>query len=459
MSKIITASYKKGLFLLAMFGIMFLVSGCSIVKTPTATMSLDLEVWGLFDDSDTFSTTIAEYKKINPSITIKYKKLDPDTYKNELIESLAANRGPDIILIQNSWLRNFADKITPAPAEIITEQGFRKEFVDVVANDFIGQGKVYATPLSVDNLALFYNKDIFNQAGIVDPPKTWQEFVEDVKKTTKLDELGQIRQSGAAMGTAYNINRSTDILNLLFLQYKTPMYDAQQGQAKFQQGVGALDFYTSFAKMKLSSSVENQYYSWNPKMHYSVDAFSEGNLAMMLNYSWQIETIKSKSPKLNFAIAPVPQLNIDDAVTYPNYWAFTVVANKANITSNGKKVNVSNNTRIAEAWKFLKFLTMKPVAIAGQPAPATLFDAAAKYAQETGKPSGRRDLIEGQRNSVGVGVFAQQNLVAKNWQQSDPVAIETIFAEMIDKVNKGGATTNEAIQEASRRVTQVMGGK
>src|SRR5665647_2389031 len=308
--KIIKSKYKTIALCLMVVLMTFFLSGCSIFKTPAVTYKMDLEVWGLFDDSDTFDEAIAEYKKINPQIAkIIYKKLDQTTYENELIQSLAVGNGPDIILIQNSWLKKFADKITPAPIDIVTEQGLRNQFADVVAGDFVNQGKVYAVPLSVDNLALYYNKDIFNQAGIVSPPKTWTEFVEDVKKTTKLDGLGQIKQSGAAMGTAYNINRSTDILNLLFLQNKTPMLDSDNRQAKFEAGVNALEFYTNFAK------TGSAFYSWNGKMHYSVDAFSEGTLAMMLNYSWQEAVLKSKAPKLNFAVAPVPQLGTDESMT------------------------------------------------------------------------------------------------------------------------------------------------
>lgn len=445
-------SYKIAILLVLIIVVPFFLSGCSIIKTPATTYKLDLEVWGLFDDSDTFNEAINEYKKTNPSIAkITYKKLDQDTYEKEIIESLAVGNGPDIILIQNSWLQKFADKISPAPVDIIQEKEYRSEFADVVADDFVNQGKIYAAPLSVDNLALFYNKDIFNQAGIVDPPKTWDEFVADVKKTTKLDELGQIIQAGAAIGTAYNINRSTDILNLLFLQNKTPMLDSDQRQAKFTAGVSALDFYTNFAK---SGSA---FYTWNRRMHYSVDAFSEGALAMMLNYSWQIETLKSKAPKLNFAIAPVPQLNNSESITYPNYWAFTVVANKPNITSNGNKIQLANDVRVQEAWKFLKFLTMKPGLVSGQT--TVSYDAAAKYAEKTGKPSGRRDLIEKQKNDVNIGVFAAQNLVAKDWPQADPNAVENIFATMIDKVNTGAATSSEAIRDAATQVTESIGSR
>jgi len=49
-------------------------------------------------------------------------------------------------------------------------------------DDFLYQGQPYASPLSINTLALFYNRDLLNEAGIVLPPVTWEEFVNDSKK-------------------------------------------------------------------------------------------------------------------------------------------------------------------------------------------------------------------------------------------------------------------------------------
>jgi len=95
----------------------------------------------------------------------------------------------------------------------------------------------YGVPLSVDSLGLYYNKDLFNAAGITSPPRDWNEFADISKKLTKFDVSNQIVVSGTAMGTAYNINRSTDILNLLMLQSQTEMVDSISGQAVFDKVV------------------------------------------------------------------------------------------------------------------------------------------------------------------------------------------------------------------------------
>ncbi len=434
------------------------ISGCGC-KQVAQNYKVNLEVWGVLDDSDAYAEIFKNYRDINPNVgEIVYKKQRVETYQKDLIDALASGKGPDIFLIHNTWLPMFSNKIVAVPKEILTEQKFRKDFADVCANDFITDGAVYAVPLSVDSLALYYNKDLFNAAGITAPPKTWVEFSALAEKLTKINSNGEIIQSGAALGTAYNINRSTDILNLLMLQNGTPMRD-ERGQINFgreQGAIKALEFYTRFAKAGSSN------YSWNPVMHYSIDAFSEGTLAMMLNYSWQMNVVKSKSPKLNFAVAEVPQIFPDAPVNYANYWAYAVANNKTiEADSKSRTAPVSNDTRVAEAWKLLTYLTTKAEAPTVAPASSTTavrkpidlnFDPAGKYLEKTKQPAARKDLIEKQKDDVDLSVFAKGNLTAKSWKQIDPVATEAIFAEMIDQVNKGAATVADALQAAGERL-------
>lgn len=448
----------------------FFLSGCGLRKSTNPGYKIKLEVWGLFDDSDAFREIFQNYREANKEVAdIEYKKLTPETYKKELVEALAAGQGPDIFLVQNTWILNMEDTLAPAPSDVISQQKFTADFVDVAANDFIDQGKIYAAPLSIDSLGLYYNKDIFNQAGITTPPKTWDDFIADAGKLTKFDSTGQITQSGTALGTARNINRASDILMLLMLQNGTKMINDNGKEATFASlaqsngksvfpGENALSFYTQFARNSSS------YYSWNPKLHYSLDAFSEGTVAMMLNYSWQTETIASKSPKLNFAVAPVPQLSNAPAVNYANYWGFGVAKTKGASNGKGSSSAVSNDVRITEAWKFLKYLTAKPEGnlqatrnVAGKEVVVNSdFDPAADYLEKVKKPAARRDLIETQKSDPILGVFAQQNLIAKSWRQNDPEAVENIFLDMIEQVNRGQASTSEAIDSAEAKVTQTM---
>jgi ABC-type glycerol-3-phosphate transport system substrate-binding protein len=455
----------KAILITAFISGLAVLSGCGCKDKNTVQYKINLEIWGFDDTSDTFNEIIGTYKKINPNITnIEYKKLAADSYRKELIDAMAAGQGPDIFVIHNTWLTGFSDKIATAPKEIINEQKLRKDFVDVVADDFLDQGQVWAVPLSVDSLGLYYNKDLFNAASITSPPKNWDDFVADAGILTKIDNVGEISRSGASLGTAYNINRSTDILNLMMLQNGTKMTE-KDGSVSFDQaqiidgktvspGENALSFYTDFARAGSSK------YTWNRNMHYSIDAFSEGNLAMMFNYSWHIKTIENKSPKLNFAIAPIPQFTGSAPANYANYWAYGVAKNKANIKNS---VNATNDNRVREAWKFLAFLAAKPEApiqiqtsVAGTTRTTNSnYDPALVYANKTGKPAARRDIIEIQKADSKIGVFVNDNLIAKSWKQADSDAVELTFSEMIDQINRGQFTVREALQTAAKRVGQM----
>ncbi|OGM98300.1 MAG: hypothetical protein A2915_04270 [Candidatus Yanofskybacteria bacterium RIFCSPLOWO2_01_FULL_41_34] len=399
------------------------------------TQSATLEFWGVFDDKSAFDKVITGFQAQNPEVKVLYRIFSYEEYEKSLIDSLASGTGPDIVMIHNSWLPKHGDKLKALPATIpgqkeplLTIQDYKTNFVDVAFNDFVFNNQIYALPLYVDTLALFYNKDILNSAGITRPPQNWEEFNSDVETITRLDGSGQILQSAAAIGTSRNINRSTDILAALMIQTGVRMTDADNIGASFARQVNntpvgelALKYYTDFA----NPSVRN--YTWNDVQHYSVDAFTEGKTAMMFNYSHEVEVLKNKFSRLNFGVASMPQVSSTDLKNYANYWG-------AAVTSSSKFPN--------EAWKFVAYLASK--------------EGAQNYLSATLRPSARRDLIELQRNDLDLGVFAIQALSARSWYQIDNIAIESIFADMIDDVNFGRMSVKDSINNAESRVNVLM---
>jgi multiple sugar transport system substrate-binding protein len=401
------------------------------IKAPKASPAT-LKIWGLDDEGD-FQELLANYKKENKHITIIYEKKSLADYETELINAFAADRGPDIWLIHNTWLPKHKDKIKELPNELLSFSDFRNNFVEVVEKDLTDENKIYALPLYVDTLALFYNKDILNSAGIPLPPDTWEELIADLDNLVQRNQWGGIEQAGAALGTAENIDHSTDILALLMLQNGTKMINEDKESATFdesiyaegktyQPGQDALRFYTDF------SNPSKRTYTWNRQMSYSLDAFIEGKVVMMFNYSNQIPAIKDRAPYLNFGISPMLQIkarNFD--IDYANYWAFTV----------SKKTRV-----IQEAWKFILYLSQK--------------ENAKKYLETVNRPTARRDLVNWQKDDLELGVFAKQSLSAQTWCQVDPSAIETIFANAIESVVLGRANVTKAIRAAADQVTLLM---
>jgi len=146
---------------------------------------INLTYWRLFDDRETIQPIIDEYQKKNKSVTITYKKFSYEDYERQAIDELAAGKGPDIWMIQNDWLPRHKDKLTPMPEEMMNTETYRTTFVDVATDDFVDDNRIYGIPLTVDSLALFWNKDLFNKAGISQPPATWDDLIKDVSRLTK----------------------------------------------------------------------------------------------------------------------------------------------------------------------------------------------------------------------------------------------------------------------------------
>lgn len=463
---------KKKVIILSLIFSFLLTSGfgCKLTdkKTQEAMKPITLTYWRVYDGPDTFEEILSAYKKLHPFITINYRKLRYSEYENELINALAEDRGPDIFSIHNTWTKKYLNKITPMPPtitmaypvtrgaikkEVITElrtakslnlNDLKNNFIDAVNQDTVNlsfnesakqyEKKIYGLPLSVDTLVMYYNKDLFNNAGIAEPPVYWNnEFQEDVKKMTKQNDQGEIIQSGAALGGADNIERYSDILSILMMQNGSAMM-AEAGQAlfnripettknqKYNPGLEALRFYSDFA------NPAKEVYAWNKKLDNSLNLFARGKLAIMFGYSYHLPVIKAQAPKLNFGLTKLPQIEGNPPINFANYWLETV-SNKSKYPN--------------EAWDFIQFETQA--------------DQVKTYLAKAKKPTALRALINEQTDDLDIGVFAQQVLTAKSWYRgADSNAMEKIFADMINSAVLTQEQIGNVINLAADRVEQTF---
>lgn len=419
---------------LAIFGLAFVSAGCGGGGTG-GNQEVVLRYWRPFGDSQQMDSLIADYQSLHPNVRIEYAKKNIETYEDDLLNALASANGPDIFAINNSWLPKYLDKVVPAPEEAISYRDYKDAFVDVVVNDFTRDQTIYGVALSVDSLALYYNKDLLGTAGIATPPKTWEDLASDVQALTRQDRLGYFTRSGASLGLNLNVNRGVDILYLMMLQQGVIPWSSDGITPTFAQGLStsegfsnpaenALDFYTSFA------NPNSQNYTWNASSDYSIDAFANGRAAYLYSYSYTRDTLLQKSPNLNFDVAPVPQPNLENpSINFANYF--------------GEVVNKQSENQ-AWAWDFLKFISSR--------------ESLDKYYASVKQPSSRKDLIELQIPDPEIGVFAHANLTAKSFYKPDQARTDAIIGTMIDNVVLRGVSITDSLSQAENQagtLTQV----
>jgi ABC-type glycerol-3-phosphate transport system substrate-binding protein len=433
--------------------------------------NITLQYWTVFNSPEYFQEVIADYQAIHPNIKVEIKKFRFEEYEQTLLNALAEDRGPDIFSVHNTQLPEYRTKLLPLPAvtslatqyvtgtvkkETITEListrslnefDLRSQFVEQVYKDVYlpevtlvgdqsteGEKAIYALPMALDTMVLYYNRDLLDNAGVAQPAKTWNEFQEQVGRIARFDSQGNILIAGAAMGTADNVPRAVDILALLMMQNGAEMVtdegevifhripDSLRGQRSTIPAEDALRFYTSFANSNQRT------YTWNDKQIDGFQAFLQGKSAYFFGYAYHLEQIRGLAPRLSFGVSNMPQIQGNPEVNFANYWV----------------EGVSRKTQNADAaWDFIQF--------------ATTAQEAQKFLAASKKPTARRDLIQPQLDDPELVIFASQVLRAKSWYNGqDAGAMEGVMKALIRDTLAGSADLNDLLQLAAQRVQQTL---
>lgn len=398
------------------------------LRRPTSN-PVSLEIWGIIDDTEVFTSLIDGFKKDNPNISIHYIKKDSATYQNDLLKAFAANKAPDIFMLFGNWLPSYQDKIEPL--NLKKDKDFNsliisQTFPQVVQDDLVYNDFLLGVPLSIDTLALYYNKDVFDYYNIALPPKTWDEVEKLIPKLRKTNSQGQVTRAAIALGTSNNIDWAGDILSELMIQLGSSMTDKTDQKVTFDEyitqnnlkiipGEEALNYYTQFANPK------SPFYTWENNFPNSVSAFSQGKTAMIIGYNQAQNAIQKEAPGLRYGIAPFPLLY-----------------NKINYARTMNLVVFNRSSYLKEAWQFLKYLSQS--------------NNSQYYFLQTKNPPARLDLISLAINDSRAGVFASQILTSRNWYQINSQEISTIFNDMIESVTLQNISPNQAISTAASRI-------
>lgn len=361
-------------------------------QKPTGPVSLTY--WS-FEDERLINPILAEYKKINPKVSVTYIKQSQINYRTRLQTQIREGVGPDVFKIHNSWLPMFDGDLAPAPGTLVSLDEYKSSFYPVASESFIKDNKIYALPLEIDGLALYINEDILAGIG-VNPPVSWQEFIDEAVKMTVKDSSGQIQTAGASLGNTLNIDYSSDILGLLLLQQPSVNLENPNSSATAE----VVKFYTGFV-------TDPSKKTWDVTLPSSTQMFTTGKLAFYFAPSSKVAEIRAANPSLRFKVVPVPQLPGKN-VAWASFWGEAV-----SIRSQGSK----------EAWEFVKFLSSKE---------ALRYNFVTAYNLGfIGRPYSRVDMATELSLDPLLGAYVNQGPFYKFWYLSSGTGDNGLNDEMI----------------------------
>lgn len=437
--------------------ILTLLFGSGCLKKDRGSSSevpeVNLTFYGLYDNEDAYSSAIEAFAQSN-NVNVIYKKFtDPVAYMDLIINEMAEGEGPDIFMMHNTWFPQHYKKLISAPESVVTPEKFKEIFVEVAAKDLIfkdslGAEKVMGLPLYVDTLALYYNKDHFEDAipSQGKPSDTWDGIKNDVVLLNRDDDsVERFERAGIAMGRSDNILRAFDIMAMLFLQYKTTFYDETLTSADFgtdANALSALDLYTSFALSNKKNYSWNEYLADSDSSEKEITTFAKGQLSMLIGYSYAYEDIISEINRLK----QKKQLTIDsaDVKIQEIPQAFdpdTSAETREAYASYFVPVVSRTSSHSTEAWQFLANLVSEQNMTA--------------YNQATNKPTSRRSLINSQSQDPIYGVFASQVGYADSLFMADADSYTELFLGTIDAV-LSGTRSSEALKNLSNDINALI---
>lgn len=389
-------------------------------------------VWGTFDQKVGEGLLSALREEDKGFSGVEYVEKDARTFDNEFVNALATGAGPDIILLPHEDILKHRDKIVPISYEAFSLRNFRNTFVEGGEIYAFPEG-IMAFPFLVDPLVMYYNRSIFTENGIAEPPRLWEEFFVLAPKISKRGEPSNIQKSFVAFGEFQNVRHAKEILSMLILQAGNPIveHDAAGRMAVALGGASgysaepaqsALRFYTEF------SNPVKSVYSWNRSLSESRQHFISGDLAVYFGFASELGELKELNPNLNFDVAPVPQIpDRERRLTFARFEGLALARGSGNPEG--------------------ALLVMEKLV-----EPPYVSYAAGSLAL----PPVRRDLLA-QVPSDAVGpVFYQSALEGTAWLDPQPEQTSAIFRSMIEDTVTGRRNLGEAVSSAASQIRNLI---
>jgi multiple sugar transport system substrate-binding protein len=306
-----------------------------------ASGKISFMVFGDPAEKAAYETLVSEFKKHNSAIEVELVHIpDQADYRKRLATDIAAGTPAEVVLINYRRLGAFAAKGLIEPLGPYLAQSKQMQEADYYAEAiaaFKWQGTLMCIPQNVSSLVVYYNKQLFDQAGIPYPKAgwTWDDFVKTAQTLTKdTNGDGTIDQYG--LGTEIEAIRLAPFI--------------------WQNGGDLVDNPEAPKRLALESPEASAAFQWfvdlQVKHHVVPDAaaaksedsdsrFLNGRLGMLLNSRRVVPTLREIS-SFDWDVAPLPQskqsMTVLHADAYclpkasknkPAAWAFIEFANAA----------------------------------------------------------------------------------------------------------------------------------
>jgi multiple sugar transport system substrate-binding protein len=292
--------------------------------------AVTLSYWNGFTGGDGpfMEELVKQFQAENENITIESNTIQWADFYQRVPAAVQAGQGPDVGVMHLDQLATHAARNIIVPLDTLAEGiGLSEDdFTPEIWNAGIYNDARYGIPLDVHSLAMYYNTEHFEEAGITEPPTDEASF---------MDALDKLKAAGFDqpfwMPTLWPSHLI--FLSLMWQQGEEPYGDGTEAAYDSEAGVAALEWQRSI--------VEDGYSPPNVAIDAQYVAFKNGDTSITWDGIWQINDLEANN--IPYGIAPLPTI-FDEQAQWANSHHFFIS------TQGAKDENKLAASQVFIAW-------------------------------------------------------------------------------------------------------------
>lgn len=338
-------------------------------EEPASEEVIELEYWQVdFQGWDTgIAAAIEMFEAEYPNINVTHVPISYDEINEKIAVMVPVGEGPDLVNPFYGWVPLWVKSgfLAPLPEDQFPAEEIRDLYFPVVDAMFL-DGVLYGLPFNQGNWAIWYNKDMFEEAGITKLPETYEELRQAAIACTKRADDGTLQVAGyyVDFGTQEHI-----LWKQMIIQNGQEIFSEDLRNVTWNDSSAGAESFKWLTDLVTVDKVMDIGFGQGPGQSFMV-----GEACMRLGSPGNLPVIRATVPDLNFDAFPLPKGSASDpemaGQNQTQYWSI-------NITSKA----VLDPARAEAAYTFMKFIMRPDVSLAmikagfgGLPAHKSLVD-------------------------------------------------------------------------------------
>ncbi len=243
-----------------------------------------------------FEKAAAAFEAANPGTDIQIEVVPWDVLQQKLTTDISGGANADLAIIGTRWLIDYVSQGVAAPLDSYMTDEFKDRFIETFLSPSIMDGQTYGLPIAASARAMYYNTDLFEQAGIAAPPSTWDELKDAAAKIAALD--GEVYGYGM---------QGKEIETDVYFYYAFWSFG---GELLDADGTSGLDSEAAYQAAALYKSLIDEGLTQPGVTSLNREdvqnLFKQGRVGMMITAPFLASQIKEEVPDLNYGVTAIP---------------------------------------------------------------------------------------------------------------------------------------------------------